>query len=180
MPSGRARFSALTPPDLNAVITSPAQQDEGSASDSSNLLPATYNLQPFFLSTRRGKQFNSMLWSANDPTTGSSRRDDIFISHEDAHRLGLRDGDAVLLRAANISSSPSDPAHVAPAGTCPDTIGRPASVDSRSFRGVCKIAAVKSGTLQAFWPEANVLISSRLDPASHEPDYNAWVTLEKL
>jgi anaerobic selenocysteine-containing dehydrogenase len=110
----------------------------------------------FYLTTRRGKQFNSMLWSTADPTTGSTRRDAIFISHEDAHRLGLREGDSVLLRA---------------------TASNPAV---REMRGTCKIAAVKSGTLQAFWPEANVLISSRLDPASHEPDYNAWVTLEKL
>ena len=35
------------------------------------------------------------------------------------------------------------------------------------------------GKLQAFWPEANVLIGSALDPQSGEPDYNAWVTLEK-
>jgi hypothetical protein len=42
------------------------------------------------------------------------------------------------------------------------------------------LAPVAPGTLQAHWPEANVLISSRLDPASKEPDYNAWVTMEKL
>ncbi|MCL5287561.1 MAG: hypothetical protein M1453_06150 [Acidobacteria bacterium] len=97
-----------------------------------------------------------MLWSTADPVTGSTSRDTIFISHEDAHRLGLRDGDAILLRA---------------------TAANPVA---REMRGTCKIASLKSGTLQAFWPEANVLISSRLDPASHEPDYNAWVTLEKL
>jgi len=46
--------------------------------------------------------------------------------------------------------------------------------------GVCKLAPVRSGTLQAFRPEANALIASRIDPASKEPDYNAWVQLEKV
>jgi molybdopterin-dependent oxidoreductase alpha subunit len=138
---GRARFTALTPPTNEPVTLREPTAREASL---------------FYLTTRRGKQFNSMLWSTADPVTGSKRRDDIFISVEDAHRLGLRDGDPVLLRTA--ASNPV----------------------TREMRGVCKIAAVKSGTLQAFWPEANVLISSRLDPASHEPDYNAWVSLEKI
>ncbi|MCL4524650.1 MAG: FdhF/YdeP family oxidoreductase [Acidobacteria bacterium] len=141
MPSSRARFTPLAPPANDSVILSAPQAHEESL---------------FYLATRRGKQFNSMLWSTADPVTGSTSRDTIFISHEDAHRLGLRDGDAILLRA---------------------TAANPVA---REMRGTCKIASLKSGTLQAFWPEANVLISSRLDPASHEPDYNAWVTLEKL
>ena len=47
------------------------------------------------------------------------------------------------------------------------------------FRSICRLAPVKSGTLQAYWPEANVLIARRLDPASKEPDYNTWVQLAK-
>jgi len=143
LPGGRARFTPLAPPPDASVILSPDALNRGEES-------------LFYLTTRRGKQFNSMLWSTTDPVTGAARRDAIFISHEDAHRLSLRDGDAVLLRA---------------------TAANPAT---REMRGTCKIASLKSGTLQAFWPEANVLISSRLDPASHEPDYNAWVTLKKL
>jgi hypothetical protein len=34
-------------------------------------------------------------------------------------------------------------------------------------------------TLQAYWPEANVLIGRRLDPKSKEPDYNVRVSVEK-
>ena len=120
----------------------------------------------FYLTTRRGRQFNSMLWDAADPLTGSARRDEIFVAPEDAARLGLRDGDAVRVRAA--------------AGKEAETILVNANPAPREFRGVCRLARVAPGTLQAYWPEANVLIASRLDPASHEPDYNAWVTLEKL
>jgi hypothetical protein len=46
--------------------------------------------------------------------------------------------------------------------------------------GVLKLAPVKSGTLQAYWPEANVLIARRTDPISGEPDYNTEVQIEKL
>jgi molybdopterin-dependent oxidoreductase alpha subunit len=164
LPGGRARFTALTPPRLDDVILSPEAfyRDEGShlsqnepaLSAAPSSLPHFRSSSVFYLTTRRGKQFNSMLWDSRDPLTGA-RRDAIFVAPEDAHRLGLRDGDPVLLRSA--SSNPA----------------------TRELRGVCRIAPVKSGTLQAFWPEANVLIPTRLDPASHEPDYNAWVTLEK-
>src|SRR5205814_1474087 len=102
----------------------------------------------FALTTRRGKQFNSMITGDVDPLTGG-RRDDVLMSAEDARRLGLRDGDAVRLR----SSLGAMEAHV-------------------------RLAAVKAGTLQAYWPEANVLITRRYDPVSAEPDYNAIVRVE--
>ncbi|MFN8520619.1 MAG: FdhF/YdeP family oxidoreductase, partial [Chloroflexota bacterium] len=44
----------------------------------------------FVLSTRRGKQFNSMVWKRKDPLTGAER-DALFISAQDAARLGLTD-----------------------------------------------------------------------------------------
>jgi len=138
LPGGRARFTALASPQLNEP-SAPASLRHSAT---------------FYLTTRRGKQFNSMVWQDADPLTGAKGRDDIFVAPEDAARLGLRDGDAVVLRAAN-----------------------PAA---REFRGVVRLAPVKSGTLQAYWPEANVLITTQLDPASHEPDYNAWVTMEKV
>lgn len=135
MPGGRARFTALAPPPSGADVPS------GHA---------------FYLTTRRGWQFNSMVYGDADPITGAARRNDIFVAPEDAARLCLRDGDTVVLRAAGVNPAP------------------------RTFRGICRLAPVKPGTLQAFWPEANALISTRLDPASLEPDYNAWVTLEKI
>lgn len=30
------------------------------------------------------------------------------------------------------------------------------------------------------WSEGNVLIPRRVDPISGEPDYNAWVKIEKI
>jgi molybdopterin-dependent oxidoreductase alpha subunit len=101
----------------------------------------------FLLSTRRGKQFNSMVLAEKDPLTGA-KRDEIFISAEDAQRLRLQSGDAITLR---------------------NELG--------ALHGRVKIDRIKPGCLQAHWPEANVLIpAGRLDP-SGVPDYNATVEL---
>ncbi len=104
----------------------------------------------FYFSTRRGKQFNSITFGSVDRLTGSKRRDAIFISPEDAEQLGLKDGARVTVRS-----------------------------DVGEMNGVIQIAPVKAGTLQAYWPEANVLIPHRTDPLSGEPDYNAEVRIEK-
>ena len=99
----------------------------------------------FMLTTRRGKQFNSIINAELDPITGA-RRHDVLMSAEDAQRLGLKNGDAITLR---------------------NELGQ--------FSGWVKIDRVKPGSLQAHWPEINTLIpAGRLD-ASGVPDYNATV-----
>jgi predicted molibdopterin-dependent oxidoreductase YjgC len=103
----------------------------------------------FLVSTRRGKQFNSMVQRDRDPLTGAAR-DDVFISADDLRRLNLREGAFVELRSAD-----------------------------GFFRGRLKSAAMTPGNLEVHWPEGNVLLSGRaIDPESLEPDYNAVVTLE--
>ena len=120
-PDGRGHFSAVDLPE--------EQLPEGQ----------------FLLTTRRGKQFNSIIHSDMDPITGA-RRDEVLMSAEDAVRLGLRHGDAIVLRNAH-----------------------------GEFRGRVKTDRIKPGCLQAHWPEINVLIpAGRLDP-SGVPDYNAMV-----
>ncbi len=124
MPDGRARFTPLAPPEVD--------------------LPEGW----FLLSTRRGKQFNSMVHAERDPMIGA-RRDDVLISAEDAMRLGLRDGHPLLVRS-----------------------------EAGSFRGRCKVARIKPHNVQMYWPEANVLIRQGIvDPESGMPDYNALVEL---
>ncbi len=124
-PDGRAMFSVVSPPT----------RDSG---------------EGFYLTTRRGQQFNSMILGETDPLTGSGRHE-VFVSRQDALRLGLREGETVRVRSE---------------------IGE--------YQGVCRLADVAPGTLQAYWPEANVLIARALDPASKEPDYNVFVRLEKV
>jgi hypothetical protein len=89
-----------------------------------------------------------MVQRATDPLTGA-RRDDVLISAEDLARLALAEGAAVLLHSTD--------------GT---------------FRGRLKRAPILPGNLEVHWPEGNALLSSsRIDPDSMEPDYNAIVTL---
>lgn len=128
-PSGRGRFSALVPevPDLPA----------GS----------------FVVTTRRGKQFNSMVHAAVDPLTGAVR-DAVFVDHADAAELGLSDGDPVRLDSA-----------------------------TGSFEGTAKLARLPAKTLQVHWPEGNVLVPTgpaHREPGSKVPDYSAVVTVTVL
>jgi len=98
------------------------------------------------LSTRRGKQFNSIVHRDRDPLTGA-RREDVLMSGKDAERLGLRDGEAVLLRSG-----------------------------SGEMRGVCRISRIKEGNVQVHWPEGNALIERGVnDPECGIPDYNTEV-----
>jgi molybdopterin-dependent oxidoreductase alpha subunit len=123
---GRARFAA--------VGLSPSRRGDGR----------------FVVSTRRGKQFNSMVQRAIDPLTGASRHD-ILISAEDLEQLGMAEGTSVTLRSA-----------------------------SGSFDGTLRRARIRAGNLEVHWPEGNVLLAGdRLDPDSLEPDYNAEVTVER-
>jgi molybdopterin-dependent oxidoreductase alpha subunit len=105
----------------------------------------------FLVSTRRGKQFNSMVQRDVDPLTGAAR-DAVFISAEDLDRLGLRSGQRARLRS-----------------------------ESGSFDGTLTEAPIKPGNLEVHWPEGNVLLSgTAIDPDSMEPDYNAVVIIEAL
>jgi molybdopterin-dependent oxidoreductase alpha subunit len=125
-PDGKARFTAVTPP---ARRVPPGM---------------------FHVSTRRGKQFNSMVQHDVDPLNGA-RREDVLMAAADAARLGLRDGDAVRL------------------------VSR-----SGSYLGRARTCEMKPGNVEVHWPEGNVLLCrEEIDLASHEPDYNAVVSLEK-
>ena len=100
----------------------------------------------FVLSTRRGKQFNTMVWSDVDPLTGAAR-DALFVAPADAAALGVDEGAAVLVR------SPYGEMHAR-----------------------VHVAPIRPGNVQAFFPEANPLLApTRRDPVSGVPDYNAVV-----
>jgi len=104
--------------------------------------------QPFLLSTRRGKQFNSMVQREIDPLTGAPR-DAVLISVEDLAKMGVNAGTRVRLRSAY--------------GT---------------LSGTLHMAPIKPGNLQVHWPEGNVLLGPTVDPDSLEPDYNTTVSIE--
>jgi molybdopterin-dependent oxidoreductase alpha subunit len=105
----------------------------------------------FRVSTRRGKQFNSMVQREIDPLTGAAR-DSVLISEQDLQRLGWPSGTRARLRSSN-----------------------------GVFEGTLLAAPIKAGNLEVHWPEGNVLLSAAaIDPDSMEPDYNALVSLEAI
>jgi len=125
MPGGKAAFSSLEAPDRRVP--------EGM----------------LLLTTRRGKQFNSMVFAAPDTLQGGAAREDLFLSVQDAETHGLVEGSPVTL-----------------------------SNELGSFAGVVRIADIAPGCVQGYWPEVNVLIPRCWDPLSLEPDYNATVAIQ--
>jgi len=98
------------------------------------------------LSTRRGKQFNTMVISDHDALTGMDR-DAVVLASADADRLGVGHGDAVVVRSAH-----------------------------GELRGRAHLAPIAPGNVQVLFPEGNVLLGlGRRDPESGVPDYNADV-----
>jgi molybdopterin-dependent oxidoreductase alpha subunit len=127
MPEEKARFTVLEPRHIEVP--------EGA----------------FYLTTRRGKQFNSIVIKDHDPVQGGKKRDDLLISAADLAKLGLSDG----MRARVVS-------------------------DIGKMEVNLRLADIRAGVLQAYWPECNVLIGRRIDPRSEEPDYNAVVRIERI
>jgi molybdopterin-dependent oxidoreductase alpha subunit len=124
---GRARFTVVDPP--------PVVPPDGR----------------FAVSTRRGKQFNSMVQERRDSLTGALR-EAVLISAADAERLGVVEGDEVELRS-----------------------------EHGSLRGRAHLAPIAPGNLQVHWPEGNVLIGGgERSPQAGIPDYNARVSVERI
>jgi molybdopterin-dependent oxidoreductase alpha subunit len=141
-PDGKAHFSVTR--RLGAQYAE-AAETIGRA-DSASSAPTVFRV-----STRRGKQFNSMIQRDVDPLTGAAR-DAVFISADDLVRLRMNEGDRVQLQ------SPS---------------GR--------YEGRLMVAAITPGNLEVHWPEGTVLLlAAAIDPDSMEPDYNATVTLARV
>jgi anaerobic selenocysteine-containing dehydrogenase len=124
-PDGKAHFAAL----------SPSQQELAEGC--------------FLVATRRGKQFNSMVQERKDAITGAER-EAVLMSAVDAEKLGLKEGDAVILK---------------------NELGE--------FKGQVYTAPIKPGNLQIHWPEGNVLLDKSKRSREGVPDYNALVYLEK-
>ncbi len=125
-PDGKAHFCVIPLPD--------------------NTIPEGH----FQLSTRRGKQFNSIVFRAKDPQMGNLSRDAIIVSAEDAQDLGVRDGDAVVVES-----------------------------HSGRLAGHARIGRVARRHVVAYWPEANVLLDTKYDPEAGIPDYNAHVRIRR-
>ena len=101
---GRARFVAVTPPERR-------------------VRPGRFRLN-----SRRGKQFNSMIFGERDALTGAER-DAVMLAPSELERLGLAVGDPVIVRS-----------------------------DTGELAGRAVAGAIEPGTVMMYWPEANVLV----------------------
>jgi predicted molibdopterin-dependent oxidoreductase YjgC len=104
----------------------------------------------FLVSSRRGKQFNSMVQEKRDQITGAMR-EAILMNPIDAQKLGLREGDRVRLK---------------------NSFGE--------YEGNIYTAPVKPSNLQVHWPESNRLLDKSKRSIEGVPDYNALVSVERV
>lgn len=105
----------------------------------------------FTVSTRRGKQFNTLIYAEVDPINGAPR-DAVLMNPADATTLNLRQNEKIALT---------------------NVVGR--------YEGRVVLAPIAPGNLQVHWPEGNVIVPRGVgDAASGVPDYNARVKVEKI
>ncbi len=124
-PDGKGHFSSLTPPGIDLP--------EGALR----------------LSTRRGKQFNSMVQQQKDPLTGAKRLD-VLMAEADLRDRQLASGDAIIVESA---------------------YGK--------LHAYAKAAPIVPGNLQVHWPEGNHLLPPDKRALSGVPDYNVTVYVKK-
>lgn len=104
----------------------------------------------FYVTTRRGKQFNSMIYGQKDSFNGGIRSS-VLVNPEDAKALSIADGDAVVLHNEH--------------GT---------------LHGSAKYEAILKGNLAVNFPEGNVLFPMGVyESPAGIPEYNISVTLER-
>jgi predicted molibdopterin-dependent oxidoreductase YjgC len=137
--------------DADGRITPKFATPDGRAGFSVIEIDSPANNGKLRLSTRRGKQFNSIVHRDRDPLNGA-RRDDVLMNEADALKLGLQEGDAIIVRS-----------------------------EVGALRGHCRIAPIAPGNVQVHWPEGNALIKRGVrDPECGIPDYNATVEIERV
>jgi molybdopterin-dependent oxidoreductase alpha subunit len=143
---GKAHFRTVPLPLTSSLSPSDGEKVAFRPGEGKNVSP-----MDFIVSTRRGKQFNSLVYAEIDPINGASR-DAVLMNPEDAAELHLINNDRVMLV---------------------NGIGR--------YEGRVFLVAMARGNLQIHWPEGNVIIRRGVvDKAGGVPDYNARVTVEKI
>lgn len=104
----------------------------------------------FVVTSRRGKQFNSMVYKETDPFNGAGRYD-VLMNAEDARRLSIAEGEGIVVY---------------------NGFG--------VFQGRAKFVNIASGNLEVHFPEGNFLLPrGRYEKFAGIPDYNITVTVEK-
>ena len=98
------------------------------------------------MTVRSEGQFNTVVYEEYDLYRGQDRRDVILMHPDDLHRLGLKQEERVTV------SSQTGVLH---------------DIQARAF------PAIKPGNALMYYPEANVLVSRRVDPLSKTPSFKS-------
>jgi molybdopterin-dependent oxidoreductase alpha subunit len=152
---GKAHFRAVPLPDSPLGSRREEAHSPDTELGTRNAEPESQSLltsaTTFVVSTRRGKQFNSLIYAEIDPINGAGR-DAVLMNPDDAAGLHLMNNDRIVLA---------------------NEIGR--------FEGRVFLAPMARRNLQIHWPEGNEIIRRGVvDKAGGVPDYNARVTVEKV
>jgi predicted molibdopterin-dependent oxidoreductase YjgC len=142
---GKGHFRVVHLPNVaeRGVLTAPCH-DDGHARRAGDSEACQ-----FTVSTRRGKQFNTLIYAEVDPLNGAARNS-VLMNPEDAAALHVRSNDRITL------------------------VSRAGRFEGRVF-----LAPIARGNLQIHWPEGNIIIPRGLhDTLGGVPDYNATVTVE--
>jgi anaerobic selenocysteine-containing dehydrogenase len=104
----------------------------------------------FIVTSRRGKQFNSMVYKETDPFNGADRYD-VLMNAADARHLSIAEGEGIVVY---------------------NGFG--------VFQGRAKFVDIARGNLEVHFPEGNFLLPrGRYEKFAGIPDYNITVTVEK-
>jgi len=117
-------------------------------------LPApAADAREFRLMTLRSEgQFNTVVYEEEDLYRGNAHRNVVMMSAEDAARLGVGEGDRVVVEN-----------------------------DTGSLLVMASIVGIRAGNLAMYYPEANVLVPRRIDPRSKTPAFKSVpVTVKPL
>lgn len=119
-----------------------------------NLLPITLpesrkSPGQFNVTTRRGKQFNSMIYGQKDPFNDAGRRD-ILINPDDAAQINIQENEDIVVFNQH-----------------------------GMLQGRAKFENTKKGNIQVHWPEGNCLIPRGVyEQYAGIPEYNTSVNIE--
>jgi anaerobic selenocysteine-containing dehydrogenase len=104
----------------------------------------------YYVTTRRGKQFNSMVYHESDPFNGAGRYD-VLMNGNDAKELSIHEGETIVVYNQH-----------------------------GVFQGRAKFIDIARGNLEVHFPEGNFLLPKGVyEKYAKIPSYNVAVKVEK-
>jgi molybdopterin-dependent oxidoreductase alpha subunit len=129
----------------NRVLHAPSfGTADGKAHFVVTLLPSVEQDQLMLATVRSEGQFNSIIYEETDSYRGKAGRQSVFLGPEDMARFGLREGQGVVVRSA-----------------------------AGAMAGVATLFDLPKGSVLAYYPEANVLVGTAVDPRSKTPAFKS-------